>query len=119
MDLGEVGRRSDGGTFSNSSFGRAFEEGSLSLPAPSPLPGATTLSLPNVMVGDEAFPLKMYLLRPYPGRNLAGKPYYTVLLISLLIIVCNLLYLMINNQLLGIQLAMYYYMLHNYIYFRE
>ena len=27
-------------------------------------------SLPNFVVGDEAFPLKQYLLRLYPGKNL-------------------------------------------------
>ena len=32
LDLGEVGRRSDGGVFSNSAFGMALENGSLSIP---------------------------------------------------------------------------------------
>ena len=26
--------------------------------------------MPHVIVGDEALPLKTYLLRPYPGKNL-------------------------------------------------
>jgi hypothetical protein len=26
-----------------------------------------------VIVGDEAFPLKNYLMRPFPGRDLDGK----------------------------------------------
>ena len=39
VDIGEVGRHSDGGVLSNSAFGHALEEGMLSLPAPSPLPG--------------------------------------------------------------------------------
>ena len=34
-----------------------------------PLPG-TTKPLPYVIVADEAFPLKHYMLHPYPGRNL-------------------------------------------------
>ena len=42
------------------------------LPNPSPLPGTTELKLPYVIVGDEAFPLRNYLLQPYPGRNLPG-----------------------------------------------
>ena len=32
--------------------------------------GTTGPSLPFVMVGDEAFPLKDYLMRPFPGRFL-------------------------------------------------
>ena len=39
VDIGEVGRHSDGGVLSNSAFGHALEEGMLSLPAPPPLPG--------------------------------------------------------------------------------
>ena len=69
IDLGNFGRHSDGGTLSNSTFGVALENGSLSLPGDCPLPG-TTKPLPYVIVADEAFPLKHYMLRPYPGRNL-------------------------------------------------
>ena len=32
--------------------------------------GTNGPALPYVLVGDEAFPLRTYLLRPYPGRNL-------------------------------------------------
>ena len=39
--LGRVGRHSDGGIFSNSSFGRGLEDRSLLLPGPSPLPGTS------------------------------------------------------------------------------
>ena len=72
IDLGGVGRHSDGGIFSNSSFGKALEDGEMVLPNPSPLPGTTEPKLPFMIVGDEAFPLRNYLLRPYPGRNLPG-----------------------------------------------
>ena len=75
VDLGEVGRRSDGGVFSNSSFGEALEDGSMALPEPAPLPESTAPDLPFVLVGDKAFPLKNYMLRPYPGRNLPGIYY--------------------------------------------
>ena len=73
IDLGGLGRQSDGGVFSNSSFGTALEDGQMGLPSPSCLPGTTEPELPYVMVGDEAFPLRNYLLRPYPGHNLPGN----------------------------------------------
>ena len=73
IDLGGIGRHSDGGIFSNSTFGRALDDNSLILPDPSPLPGTSAPQLPYVIVGDEAFPLRNYLLRPYPGRNLPGN----------------------------------------------
>ena len=73
MDLGEVGRRSDGGIFSNCAFGKALDNGTFELPRPSPPPGTTTPQLPYTIVGDAAFPLRNYMLRPYPGRNLSGN----------------------------------------------
>ena len=41
VDIGDVGRHSDGGggVLSNSSFGQALEEHSLSIPDASPIPG--------------------------------------------------------------------------------
>ena len=44
--------------------------GSLYLPPPSPLPGNAAPQLPFTNVGDAAFPLRNYLLCPYPGRDL-------------------------------------------------
>ena len=70
IDLGSAGRRSDGGVLANSEFGQALESGSLVLPSPRPLPG--TADLPYIFVGDEAFPLRTNMLRPYPGKHLPG-----------------------------------------------
>ena len=72
IDLGGLGRHSDGGIFSHCGFGQDLEEGSLVLPNPSALPGTSSPDMPFVIVGDEAFPLRNYLMRPYPGRNLDG-----------------------------------------------
>ena len=71
IDLGDVGRHSDGAVLAHSNFGHVLEDNSLSFPAPCPLPGTTQLA-PYVIVGDEAFPLRTNMLRPYPGRNLTG-----------------------------------------------
>ena len=69
VDIGDCGRHSDGGVLSNSAFGQALENESLNIPACSPLPG-TSVMAPYVIVGDEAFPLRSNLLRPYPGKYL-------------------------------------------------
>ena len=44
--------------------------GQINLPAPVCLPHETGNPMPFVLVGDEAFPLKPNLLRPYPGKQL-------------------------------------------------
>lgn len=57
IDVGAKGRNSDGGIFNDCSLKKAIETKSLNLPENS------------VFVGDEAFPLKTYLLKPYPRRG--------------------------------------------------
>ena len=69
VDIGDYGQHSDGGVLSHSNFGQAMENRTLSIPEPCNLPGTTT-TLPFVFVGDAAFSLKPYILRPYPGRYL-------------------------------------------------
>ena len=66
VDIGSYGRNSDGGVFSASSLGKCMESGNFNIPAAKPLPNKED-PMPHVAVGDEAFPLKTYLLRPYPG----------------------------------------------------
>lgn len=43
--------------------------GRLGIPGPKLLPNSIK-QLPCAFVGDEAFPLKCYMMRPYPGRGL-------------------------------------------------
>lgn len=61
-----MGRHSDGGVFSHSSFGQALEDGLLALPNPAPLPGTSGPDLPFVVVGDETFPLKKIYVASVP-----------------------------------------------------
>jgi hypothetical protein len=78
IDVGGYGKSSDGGLFSRSVLGKSLEANALSVPSPKPLPNSEE-PLPFVIVGDEAFPLKRYLLRPYPGvlaRNDESKQIY-------------------------------------------
>ena len=69
VDISAYGRNSDGGIFSESEFGQLLQSGRMNVLLDRPLPG-TDKSLPFVIVEDEAFPLKRYIMRPYPGRDL-------------------------------------------------
>lgn len=55
--------------WSRSKFGIDLEHGHIDLPPPKNLP-QTDILVHHVFVGDEAFPLKMYLLRPYNRKDL-------------------------------------------------
>ncbi|XP_050314948.1 uncharacterized protein LOC126749314 isoform X1 [Anthonomus grandis grandis] len=72
IDVGSYGRNSDGGIFAKSSLGISLANNTLNLPADKPLT-QNGEALPHVIVGDEAFPLKSYLLRPYSRRYVAGN----------------------------------------------
>jgi len=66
IDVGSEGRRSDAGVFAASSIKARLETDSLNVPAPSTVSQSV---LPYVFVGDEAYPLTTYLMRPYPKRS--------------------------------------------------
>ncbi|XP_068083809.1 uncharacterized protein [Anabrus simplex] len=72
VDIGAFGSNSDGGIFQNSNLGKALETKNLNIPENKNLPG-TDIHLPHVIVGDEAFPLKTYLMRPYSKAQLNGN----------------------------------------------
>jgi hypothetical protein len=46
-----------------------LENNYLQVPAEEPLQGRVK-NIPYMIVGDDAFPLKPYLMKPYPNRNL-------------------------------------------------
>nr|CAB3251798.1 putative nuclease HARBI1 [Phallusia mammillata] len=69
IDIGDLGRHSDGGVFANSEFGKRFMSGDLNVPSQACLPN-TSVCVPYCIVGDAAFPLRQNLMRPYPGKNL-------------------------------------------------
>lgn len=70
IDTGSYGRKSDGGIFTHSNFGKALMANRLSVPPPRVLPGADHIgTMSYVIVGDEAFPLEEHIMRPYPGRG--------------------------------------------------
>jgi hypothetical protein len=66
VDVGANGRQSDGAVFANCSLSTALENNCLNVPPPKVLTGSS-IELPFVVVADDAFPMKSYLMKPYPG----------------------------------------------------
>ena len=69
VDVGDYGRQSDSGVFSNSNFGKALLSNELKIPVGDNLPITSTYAQ-YCFIGDEAFPLKENMQRPYPGKML-------------------------------------------------
>ncbi|KAM4541691.1 putative nuclease HARBI1 [Odontesthes bonariensis] len=70
VDVGSYGRTSDGGVLANSKFGKKLQKRQLDLPRDALLPGAEHLGPQlQAFVGDETFPLRRNLLRPFPGHQ--------------------------------------------------
>lgn len=65
VDIGALGRSSDGGVFKESKIGKSFETGNLQVPPPEAVSPDRPI-LPYVLVADEAFALSSYMIRPYP-----------------------------------------------------
>ena len=61
VDIGAYGRQSDSGVFTESIVFRHLEAGSFNLPPPRQIP-RTNITLPYVLVGDQGYPLKEYLM---------------------------------------------------------
>nr|CAI5840916.1 unnamed protein product [Callosobruchus analis] len=72
VDVGAYGKNSDGGIFASSNMGKALLGNSFNIPPDKSLPG-TTIIVPHVIVGDEAFPLSKHLLRPFPGTQIRNN----------------------------------------------
>ena len=68
VDIGGYGKNSDGGIFDSSNMGQRFEAGLMNIPKDKLLPGQIE-SCSHVLIGDEAFALKPYLMRPFPYRQ--------------------------------------------------
>ncbi|KAJ8914955.1 hypothetical protein NQ315_002479 [Exocentrus adspersus] len=68
VDIGGFGKNSDGGIFETSNMGKRFEENLMNVPKPKNLPNHDE-PCPHVLIGDEAFSLKTYLMRPFPYKQ--------------------------------------------------
>jgi len=70
VDIGAYGSESDGGILWKSSMGKRLREGTLGLPQPTTISGSE-VNVPHVLLGDDAFPLRTSLMKPYKGNYLS------------------------------------------------
>ena len=72
VDIGSYGSNNDSGVFRKSAIGKAFFNGEMNLPNPEFIENYQAYgNIPYYLVGDEAFPLQSWLMRPYPGQGIA------------------------------------------------
>ncbi|KAJ8974782.1 hypothetical protein NQ317_017432 [Molorchus minor] len=69
VDNGAYGSQSDGGILKNSVLGKKLINNNLNTPKDKIMPN-TNIPVPLYFVGDEAFPLRTDLMRPYNRKNL-------------------------------------------------
>jgi hypothetical protein len=69
IDIGAYGKQCDGGTFSAFNLYHFLEDSESTLPKPASFEGSGT-EMPFVIPGDEAYPLKTYLMKPFARKDL-------------------------------------------------
>lgn len=69
VDIGKNGRMHDASIFRESPLAIQLYSQTLNLPLPSLLP-EYYIHLPYVIIADDVFPLKVNIMKPYPGRGL-------------------------------------------------
>ncbi|XP_042859121.1 protein ALP1-like [Penaeus japonicus] len=72
VDIGAKGRASDAGVWDKCTLRECIERPQLQIPPFEKLPYTNTKA-PCVVVGDDVFPLKTHLMKPYPGRNITKE----------------------------------------------
>lgn len=70
VNAGTNGRVSDGGVLLQTDFGELLERKQLHLPSHTSFPNQRNVCLPFTFIGDEAFPLKENLMKPYPNQRI-------------------------------------------------
>lgn len=74
VDIGAYGSESDGGIFAKSSMGKKLISGNFGIP-PSKSIIENQIKLPHVILGDDAFSLKTFLMRPYKGGDMLERAF--------------------------------------------
>ena len=72
VDVGTHGSTSDASIFNVSALKDALETETLGLPEPDPLPGDDK-PMPYFLVGDDAFALQMWMMKPHALRQLTKE----------------------------------------------
>ncbi|XP_046863139.1 protein ALP1-like [Xenia sp. Carnegie-2017] len=70
VDIGSYGRNNDAAIFSQTEINKKIENGQLGIPGPSMV---SEYMLPYVITGDDIFPLKTWLMKPFPGKGLTQE----------------------------------------------
>ena len=73
VNVGDFGSNNDSGILAKSSMGKRFEEQKMNVTNAKSLLGYAEDNLPFFLVGDEIFPLKTWLMHPYPGNLSRGQ----------------------------------------------
>ena len=68
-DVGANERCSDGGIWGNNSIAKLLDDDKLGFPKPQKIPGSDRVA-PFVLLGDDTFGLKRYLIKLFPQRGL-------------------------------------------------
>lgn len=69
VDIGQYGSNNDSGILANSRIGQMFDDNEMFVPENSKISQLSDQRLPYFLLGDEIFPLKNWLMRPFPGNN--------------------------------------------------
>ncbi|XP_018402816.1 PREDICTED: uncharacterized protein LOC108779808 [Cyphomyrmex costatus] len=72
VDIGNYGSLNDAGIWSHTTMSQALENNTVSVPQARCLDN-TNITIPFSLIGDEGFPLKSYLMRPFAKKNLLGN----------------------------------------------
>ena len=73
FDIGSYGSNNDSGVLANSEMGMRFASKDFHRPCAENLKGCSYKPLPYFLLGDDIFPLKSWLIKPYPGTKLPEK----------------------------------------------
>ena len=68
--LGSEGSQFDAGIFNRSTLEPRLREGTLGIPDPDPMPNDTQ-DTPYFIIGDDAFPLRTWMVKPFSNRYLS------------------------------------------------